>query len=298
MLCAKEIRKKSEDAEEGSNVDQQPDRRGSPRYAVDAEATVVMVNHGSHLRGRLVELSVDGCRLRADRYCALAAPATIEVLFKLNGIDFRLGGTMQWAEARQTAGIQFGPMAQRRREFLVELLAELEAEKAAAGEAPTADVGQMDQDADPEAGDRHSDGSAMALVPTPVSAPAEPGFPKLPAAAAGYRDRRTQARHAVDSRATIYFVDVRARMGGCIIDVSLGGCRIHTDERFPVGIYRRVETEFTFDGVPFRLAGVVQSLHDKFTVGIRFLDMSERKRRQLTELIEEIEEMQGTGNRD
>ena len=82
-------------------------------------------------------------------------------------------------------------------------------------------------------------------------------------------------------------------MCGRIVDVSLGGCRIRTDERFPVGIYRRVETEFTFDGLPFRLGGVVQSLHDKFTVGIRFLDMSERKRSQLMELIEEIDEMEG-----
>jgi len=45
---------------------------------------------------------------------------------------------------------------------------------------------------------------------------------------------------------------------------------------------------------------VVQSVHDRFTVGIRFLDMSERKRTQLTELIEEMDGMkeQGTGNRE
>ena len=72
--------------------------------------------------------------------------------------------------------------------------------------------------------------------------------------------------------------------------LSLGGCRIRTWERFPVGIYRRVETEFTLDGLPFRLAGVVQTIHDRRTVGIRFLDMSSRKRDQLAQSLRELEE--------
>lgn len=111
------------------------------------------------------------------------------------------------------------------------------------------------------------------------------------------RDRREQARYSIDTRATVFFIDVRAQISGRIVDLSMNGCRIRTDERFPVGIYRRVETEFKVDGLPFRLGGVVQSLHDKFTVGIRFLDMSPRKREQLAQLIEEMEEMQGTGTK-
>ena len=48
----------------------------------------------------------------------------------------------------------------------------------------------------------------------------------------------------------------------------------------------------------FGLAGVVQALHDKFTVGIRFLDMSPRKREQLQELMQEIAEMKEAGDRE
>jgi hypothetical protein len=102
-------------------------------------------------------------------------------------------------------------------------------------------------------------------------------------------DRRTQRRHCVDTTATILFIDVGARAHGRIMDLSMSGCRIRTDERFPVGIYRRIETEFRLDGLPFRLGGVVQSLHDRHTVGIRFLDLSQRKQGQLAELIEEID---------
>jgi hypothetical protein len=74
--------------------------------------------------------------------------------------------------------------------------------------------------------------------------------------------------------------------------MSAGGCRIRTDERFPVGIYTRVETEFRLEGLPFRLGGVIQAIQDRerFLVGIRFLDMSARKREQVEQLMQEIEE--------
>jgi hypothetical protein len=100
----------------------------------------------------------------------------------------------------------------------------------------------------------------------------------------------------VDSAATVFLVDLRIRVPGRVVDVSLGGCRIKSPERFPVGIYRRVEVEFTLDGLPFRLAGVVQSLHDPHTIGIRPLDLSERKREQLTALTEELEEAEQRDN--
>ncbi len=101
-------------------------------------------------------------------------------------------------------------------------------------------------------------------------------------------ERRSHPRFSVDTRAIVYFIDVGAQISGHILDVSMGGCRIRTGDRFPVGIYRRVETEFNVDGLPFRLGGVVQAVHDRFTVGIRFLDLSPRKREQLAQLMEEI----------
>jgi hypothetical protein len=54
-----------------------------------------------------------------------------------------------------------------------------------------------------------------------------------------------------------------------------------------------VETEFRIEGLPFRLGGVIQAVHDRDrrNVGIRFLDVSARKREQVEQLIEEIEEL-------
>ncbi|MGA2571537.1 MAG: hypothetical protein ABSF23_13540 [Terracidiphilus sp.] len=53
-----------------------------------------------------------------------------------------------------------------------------------------------------------------------------------------------------------------------------------------------IEVFFRVKGVPFRLAGVVQAIHDRNTVGIRFLDLSDRKRQQVLELIGEIQQFQ------
>jgi c-di-GMP-binding flagellar brake protein YcgR len=108
------------------------------------------------------------------------------------------------------------------------------------------------------------------------------------------RERRVQSRYTVDTSAAIFLVRGGSKLSGWILDLSISGCSIRTDERFPVGIYTRVETEFRVDGLPFRLGGVIQAIHGPQLVGIRFLDMSERKRTQLVQLILEIKEKEAS----
>jgi len=103
--------------------------------------------------------------------------------------------------------------------------------------------------------------------------------------------RRAEPRLGVDSRVVLHLIDLAANIHGRIVDISLGGCHIRTDTPFPVGIFRRVEIGFRLEGLPFRLGGVTQAVYDRFNVGVRFLDLSERKREQLLQLIEEIKGM-------
>ena len=105
------------------------------------------------------------------------------------------------------------------------------------------------------------------------------------------RDRRKALRYEVDDSAAILLVRVGSTLRGRILDLSSGGCRIRTNDRFSVGIYTFVEIEFIHEGMPFRLAGVIQAVHDRTIVGIRFLDVSERKGRQLEELIQDLAEL-------
>jgi c-di-GMP-binding flagellar brake protein YcgR len=103
-------------------------------------------------------------------------------------------------------------------------------------------------------------------------------------------ERRKEPRHNVDGSATLHLLDPGARLRGRILDLSWNGCQFRTDDCYPIGIYCRVEIEFHLDGLPFLIAGVTQSIHKRHIVGVRFLNVSERKRRQLDELIAEIKE--------
>jgi hypothetical protein len=302
-----------------------PERRAHPRYTVDVAATVVVVNQGTAFSGRIFDLSLDGCGVHTDARQRLNSPVPVEIGFKINGIAFRLAGVMERADGQQVAGIRFSTMVPRRHDALVEVLAELDAESAAkAGEEtastpdceghiekprsedPPAEVFQtklpkaanlLAQAQPSSPADNHVPGRKVLQSATRAPSDANPmppdpkgGVPGPPVEKCQSRgsDRRAQRRHSVDTRASILFIDVGARAEGRILDLSMSGCRIRTDERFPVGIYRRIETEFRLDGLPFRLGGVVQSLHDRHTVGIRFLDLSDRKRAQLCELVDEI----------
>jgi c-di-GMP-binding flagellar brake protein YcgR len=139
-------------------------------------------------------------------------------------------------------------------------------------------------------------GKDFSPAPEPHPA-AEPQIPAAinqpPAHPNRGRDRRTAHRCGVDTSAIIYLVNVGSKLKGHILDLSVGGCRIKTLEKFPVGIYTRIETDFMLHGLPFRLGGVIQAIHGRDTVGIRFLDMSSRKRDQVAELVAELEEPQG-----
>jgi hypothetical protein len=115
------------------------------------------------------------------------------------------------------------------------------------------------------------------------------------------RERRGQPRQAVDLTAAIYLIKSVSKVNGHLLDLSLSGCRIRTDARILVDLYTRIEAGFYHLGMPFRVAGVIQAIHARDEVGIRFMDMSERNREKLRGLMEELmEELkeQGTGNRE
>jgi c-di-GMP-binding flagellar brake protein YcgR len=104
-------------------------------------------------------------------------------------------------------------------------------------------------------------------------------------------DRRKESRQSVEGTAILHLLDPGIRLRGRILDLSLNGCQFRTEDCFPLGIRSRVEIEFQLDGLPFRLAGVTQSIHKRHKVGVQFLSVSERKRAQLVELIAEIKEI-------
>lgn len=247
----------------------QAERRSDPRYSVDEESVVLFVGYGAPHEARLVDLSQEGCRIRTKEPVAARSRLPVEVFFKVNGISFRFRGVLQWTDGHNLLGIRFVNVIPRRMVELAHVICTMEETSEARAEGVNLLVAEQ-------------------LVTQPL-AQLEPASqpPRKPVG----RERRQQSRHEVDTTATILLVNVGSTLRGRILDLSLTGCRIRTDEHFPVGIYTRVETEFRYEGLPFRLGGVIQAIHDRSTVGIRFLDLSQRKREQVLELIAEIDAM-------
>jgi len=322
------------------------ERRTRTRFDVDEDSQLLLVNHGLLVESRILDLSLDGCRMyTTDRFTA-GLHARVELSFKINGIDFRFCGLTQWTDGQHQVGIRFVDVSARRRGDLAEVISEVEAAITAKAEELAAEKLAVEQQAHLETEEaqvalnkaqallelaekqardealqalalfeeaelqlRETEGLHLVparLTPAPVPAPIYPDRltpkdespepPGQPAPRPAPRDRRAQSRHEVDTSAVIHLINVGSKVGGRINDLSVSGCRIHTENAFPVGIYTRVETEFNLEGLPFRLGGVVQAIHDRdrHSVGIRFLDMSDRKREQVEQLIDEIEQMRAS----
>jgi c-di-GMP-binding flagellar brake protein YcgR len=308
------------------------ERRSMPRCVVDEEAVLLLVGHGGWVKCRIVELGLAGCRISTMERLPLGNGHRVEAVFKLRGVAFRFIGVSEWSDEQNLVGIRFVDMPTRRRDELVEVLCEVEAEEAGrpeklAAAEPADEKRDAAEQADREqfaaeirlAAERREEKAAQEQAEWQLElksvaraqrsnevyaaaeqneaearqAALEPFGPPAQSAGPLKRERRQQARHEVDTSAVILLIDVSSLLNGRIVDLSLGGCRIRTDEKFPVGIYTRVETEFRLGGMPFRLGGVIQAVHDRDrrNVGIRFLDISARKREQVEQLIEEIEEL-------
>jgi len=304
-----------------------PERRDHPRYPVDEAATLLLLSQGSCIAGRMVELSVEGCRLRTPAHFSAGIGTRVEIAFRIHGLAFRFGGIVDWTLDSHLFGVRFVDVPSRCHVELCDVLLEAEADMAALAAKEAAksfrvqplnersceDEKRGPQQAEPGKA-QHLAAWARSGRPTQAVADTQMNserqtqsdsqpepisrFPGLQAVAShagashAGRDRRAQSRMTVDTSADILLINIGCHLAGRIQDLSVGGCRIHTDERFPVGIYTRVETEFRLEGLPFRLSGVIQAVHDQHRqlVGIRFLDMSSRKREQVEQLIKEIEE--------
>lgn len=288
---------------------QRQERRAHPRVSVDEDSVLLFVAHGVPIKARIVDLGLGGCHLRSDDPFTGKVGRPVEITFKVNGVAFRLSGVVQWTDGHTQLGIHFVNVISRREAELAEVIEE----KAAAARAKAATLPAAEQAApeillpeipkvvatrpvDPVAA-KANEPQIVVNASEPPTAP-QPTEAEIPAETAPsvrppskFRDRRAQTRHEVDTVATIFLVKVGSALRGRILDLSPSGCRIRTDERFPVGIYTRVETEFHFEGLPFRLGGVIQAIHNRNMVGIRFLDLSERKRQQVLDLIDEIEQL-------
>lgn len=100
------------------------ERRAHPRFAVAADADLLLVEHGLTLRGQILDLSLEGCRILTDKPLPDAMRARVEVTFRINGMPFRLGGNIQRSNGCEL-GLRFAGLSPHRQQEWVEVVTEV-----------------------------------------------------------------------------------------------------------------------------------------------------------------------------
>ena len=263
------------------------------RFPVEGEAMLFAEQLQSAICCHMIDLGLEGCRLRRGDDEPLQVGMTVEIAFRLAGTLFRFPGTIQWSAKNTILGLYFTKMSDSRKNELADLLGamheEMEAREKETREKQKQEPAVQARLAAPQSQET-AQASNLHLVPNPVQNPVSDSAPPAKSGPPRRRERREHDRHEIDSIARVLFLSIHSRVTGKVLDLSLGGCRIRAQQEIPVGAYRRVEVEFMVDGLPLLLPGVTTSLHDKFTIGIRFVEMTDRKRNQLQTVIDEISE--------
>ena len=125
------------------------DRRGAPRFSIDEQVQVHPISGAASLRGRIRDLSAGGCRLEMDTRFLTGALLRVELQFQVRGIAFRLVGVTAGRRTRESIGIRFVDLNERRRAELVEVLQELAMEQAAAAATAPTSTENPPNEADP-----------------------------------------------------------------------------------------------------------------------------------------------------
>jgi len=245
------------------------ERRKNPRYETQTDSIALALDNKTEVHGRIENLSVSGCRVEVEDLCPAVAGAQIEIAFKISREALRLSGIVQWFDGRQQIGIRFEAMSDGEKLALNEVMAALAAAKALRADQESAGVEGAPQKRKEE----------KAMEPALAGQGAERN-----------RERRHHPRQKMHSVAAIYPIEHGGKLNAWILNLSLGGCRLRLETDALIDVQVRVEVGFFFEGMPFRVGGMVQGNYAKQEVGIKFVDVSERNRKRLEDLIAELQD--------
>lgn len=268
------------------------DRRVDERYEINAPGGCLYYKNAK-FPCEIIDVSLSGCCVRAESTFSPGSLANVEVILPILGMVLRMVGTTQWVTRDNLIGVRFMHGSARSKNQLAGLLTclvdvsaaeEVKAAIVAAARAPGPSlVVEFDED-EPE-------------IPQPQEVAAEKQSPATGRAP----DRSTyrgldaaQCQEDDEWPATLRFLKDSSFHMGTIVALSAEGCCLRTSRPYIGGVYLRVEVDFQMRGLPFRLGGVVEDVHDKSTIDIRFLEMSPRKREELAEVIEELQKASKT----
>lgn len=102
-----------------------------------------------------------------------------------------------------------------------------------------------------------------------------------------HEDRRTCPRFALEEPSAIVVLNQGIGFRCNVLDLSISGCRLRTGSRFPGSAWDCVEISFQLGGVALRINGEIQWIDGRQKAGIRFMNLTMRRREELAKVLAE-----------
>lgn len=223
------------------------------------------------LHGQLLELKPTTLRVQPDVPILLCASVQVEIRFRLGEVVYSLTGAALPNLTSDDLVFEFDSVTRRKIATLRGYLME---------------VGLLLNENHEWEPEEHT--PARRAMP----APAKPTKAELRRVCRlpppGGIERRVHSRHELDTTATLVVVEKGVVFRCDLLEVSLGGCRVFSDNPVTIPDQALVEVDFIGRGYPIRVATVVRENRDGHVLGMQFQKMSARLRERLQELIEEL----------
>jgi hypothetical protein len=264
------------------------DLRVEERFDLGA-ATGRLVYRGTRFPCQVLDISIGGCCIRSENPFVHGALAPVEVVLPIYGMILRMDGITQWVSNNRLMGIRFIHPSPRTKNQLAGLLTCLvdssaaETVKQAVANLPQDRNTALVLDADAEENQKTAADETAEAHPAPV--PSRPHFEAPVQLGQG-----VQTPEGDDWPAILRVLKDGSELHGTIVYLSMVGCSVRMEHSYAGGLHLRVEVDFQMRGLPFRLGGVTQAIHDHRTVSVLFNPLSQRKQDELAQLIQELDE--------
>jgi hypothetical protein len=277
-----------------SRPDAGREHRVDDRYSL-GDAFGHLKYRGSMIPCQFIDISLSGCRIRLESPFTAGALAPVHIVLLIFGLVLRMDGVTQWSRGCDV-GIRFSHPSFRSKNQLAGLLICLSDNDAKQTVQEVFSQAALDPVSSPIL-------SAPASSPRPASAPTDQA--KLRPSSAPPDPNRTHPRTetaapheplgplvATDDEwpTLIRFPRERTHTQGVITGLNQQGCAVRTAQSFPGTMNSPVEISFHIRGLPFQLRGSVAQTGGQYAAQIRFLELSLRKREELQQVLDELQE--------
>ena len=239
------------------------ERRRAVRLPVHSRATLDY-STTENAQATLVDISEEGTAIQSEN----RLPPSCKVYFKFNlphqSSSVRLSAEVVWQDSAGRVGMRFVDVPQGSRRVLRDWLGNAFAEGKAALTSTTASPPKN---------------SPTAALPAPPQSAlarfrSEPG------------NRRNESRKPCKLGAEVFKTGTKVPNRCSVSDISVGGCYVEMPTPFPAGI--QVEIQLRTRGTKLLIAGMVQSTHPGFGMGVRFHSLSPEQQNVLLQLLAEV----------